>query len=391
MRRVPQKPIPIDSPKRDPMTASRALKNFVFVTGTGWTTPARRRVARMIGTTLADSGLGLVAGNSTGVDKWVAAAFCGERTARNEPIFGAFLQITLGKMRFPLRGGLPLPGFVASPDCQIRVHTLEDWKRQALAHSHAAVLVGGGRGALDLARRFIERGRPVFPLPFMGGLTGNSDFAFREILKTWDTHPVPGLSRSQFLQLAEPWVSGTGPLANLLRGTLAETPDVFISYRRSDAPAAAGRIAHDLEEHFGQRCVFLDIQDIAPSQAWDQSIDGAIASCKAGVIVIGRRWLAADPSDHKPRLFREDDVVRREIDRLIMEKKAVFPVLVEGATLPEASELPQDLRSLLRFQATAIDNAGWQVTMKRLVREVEQVIRNSERRATQERSAQPSR
>jgi formiminotetrahydrofolate cyclodeaminase len=109
------------------------------------------------------------------------------------------------------------------------------------------------------------------------------------------------------------------------------------------------------------------------------------------VIVIGRRWLAADPSDHKPRLFREDDVVRREIDRLIMEKKAVFPVLVEGATLPKASELPQDLRSLLRFQATAIDNAGWQVTMKRLVREVEQVIRNSERRATQERSGQPSR
>jgi hypothetical protein len=76
---------------------------------------------------------------------------------------------------------------------------------------------------------------------------------------------------------------------------------------------------------------------------------------------------------------------------LITEKKAVFPILVEGATLPEASELPEDLRSLLRFQATPIDNAGWQVTMKRLVREVEQVIRNSERRATPERSGQPSR
>jgi hypothetical protein len=364
------------------MTASSAMKNFVFVTGTGWTTPARRRVARMIGTTLADFGLGLVTGDSTGVDKWVAAAFCGQRAARNESISGSFLQITLGKMRFLLRGGLPLRGYVASPDCEISVRTIEDWKRQALARSQAAVMVGGGRGALDMARRFIERGRPVFPLPFMGGLTGNSDFAFREILKTWDSHPVPGLSRSQFLQLAEPWVSGTGPLANLLRGTLAEAPDVFISYRRSDAPAAAGRIAHDLEEHFGQRRVFLDIQDIAPSQAWDQSIEGAIANCKAGVIVIGRRWLAVEPAAGRPRLFGDDDVVRREINQLIMEKKAVFPVLVEGATLPEVSELPEDLRSLLRFQATAIDNAGWQVTMKRLVRQVEQVIRNSESPAT---------
>ena len=360
------------------MTGSGSLKRFVLVIGTGWTSPAKRRVARMIGTTLADAGLGLVSGNSTGVDKWVADAFCGERTARNEPIIGAFLQITLGGMRFFRRGGAPLPGYAAPTECKIRTRTVEDWKHEALARSHAAVMVGGGRGALDIARRFIERGRPVFPLPFMGGLTGNSDFAFREILKTWDSHPVPGLSRSQFLQLAEPWVSGTGPLANLLRGTLAETPDVFISYRRSDAPAAAGRIAHDLAEHFGQRRVFLDIQDIAPSRAWDQSIEGAITRCKAGVIVIGRRWLAADPVDGKPRLFRDDDVVRSEINRLINEKKAVFPVLVESATLPEVSDLPEDMRSLLRRQATSIDNAGWEVTMARLIREVEQVIREAE-------------
>lgn len=128
---------------------------FVLVSGTGWTNAAKRRVARMIGRTLAEAGLGLVTGNSTS-----------------------------------------LPGYAAPAECK-------------------------------------------FPLPFLGGMTGNSDFAFQEILRTWDGHPVPGLSRTQFLRLAEPWVSGTGPLANLLRGTLAETPDIFISYRRSDAPTAA--------------------------------------------------------------------------------------------------------------------------------------------------------
>lgn len=153
-------------------------------------------------------------------------------------------------------------------------------------------MVGGGRGALDIARRIIDLGKPVFPLPFMGGLTGNSDFVFQEILKTWEAHSVPGVSRAQFLQLSEPWVSGTGQLSNLLRGTLAETPDIFISYRRSDAPAAAGRIDNDLSEHFfGGRRVFLDISDIVPGHAWDDSIDEALQASQAGVVVIGRSWM----------------------------------------------------------------------------------------------------
>ena len=55
---------------------------FVLVIGTGWALPAKRRTARMIGTTLAEAGLGLVSGNSTGVDRWVSDAFCGERELR---------------------------------------------------------------------------------------------------------------------------------------------------------------------------------------------------------------------------------------------------------------------------------------------------------------------
>jgi len=353
-------------------------EKFVLVTGTGWTNAAKRRVARMIGTTLAEAGFGLVTGDSTGVDHWVSDAYCAARAERGAPVSGAFVQIALGGMRFFRRGGLPLPGYPAPAACKVPASDVEAWKREALARSDAAVMVGGGRGALDIARRFIERGRPVFPLPFLGGITGNSDFAFQEILKTWEGHPVPGLSRTQFLRLAEPWVSGTGALANLLRGTIAETPDVFISYRRSDAPAAAGRLAHDLAEHFGQRRVFLDIQGIAPSRAWDQSIEGALQRCKAGVIVIGRQWFAPGRDGQVPRLHAKDDVVRTEIAELVRRRKAIFPVLVEGARLPEASELPDPLASLLRFQATAIDNGSWGVTMSLLIREMEAVIQSAD-------------
>ncbi|MBX3682111.1 MAG: hypothetical protein KF731_05515, partial [Thauera sp.] len=67
-----------------------------------------------------------------------------------------------------------------------------------------------------------------------------------------------------------------------------------------------------------------------------------------------------------------------EIRAMLEHRKAVFPVLVEGATLPDAAALPEDLRPLLRFQATSIDNAGWEVTMGRLVREIEQVMREAD-------------
>lgn len=354
-------------------------KKFVLVIGTGWAMPAKRRTARMIGTTLAEAGFGLVTGNSTGIDYWVADAFCAALAQRGEPPQGALRQISLGWARLFERGGLPLPGYSApSDDCVVSVTDVEAWKREAIVRCDAAVMVGGGRGALDIARRVIEQGKPVFPLPFMGGLTGNSDYVFQEILKTWEGHPVPGVSRSQFLRLAEPWVSGTGQLMNLLRGTLADAPDVFISYRRSDAPAAAGRLAHDLAEHFGDRRVFLDISDIAASSAWDESIDGALRACKAGVVVIGRSWMAGSEDGQPPRLQDPADVVRGEIAALIEQRKAIFPVLVEGARLPEESELPADLRTLLRFQATAIDNGGWEATMSLLIRAIESVIRHAE-------------
>lgn len=346
----------------------------VLVVGTSWTNAAKRQAARMIGATLAESGFGLVCGNSSGVDRWVADSYCATLATRGISPEGAFVQIALGATRVFRRGGLPFAGYRAPGPCRVAVSDVEDWKRVAIAHCDAAVMVGGGRGSLDIAMRVIAQGRPIFPLPFLGGLTGNSDEVFRQILRTWEGYPVPGVSRTQFLRLAEPWVVGTGPLRNLLRGTLAEAPDIFVSYRRSDAPAAAGRLASALGEHFGSRRVFLDIQGIAPSHAWDATIEGALAACKAGVVVIGRAWLQPGRDGASARLNDTGDVVRSEIAALIAQRKAIFPVLVEGAPLPEAQHLPDELGALLRFQAVSMGNGDWDSTVALLVREIESAI-----------------
>jgi predicted Rossmann-fold nucleotide-binding protein len=353
----------------------------VLVVGTAWANSAKRQAARMIGATLAECGFGLVCGNASGIDRWVAESYCGTLAERGGRPEGAFLQLALGASRVFRRGGLPFAGYAAPKGCRVAVADMESWKREAIARCDAAVMVGGGHGALDIAMRVIAQGRPIFPLPFLGGLTGNSDEVFRQILRTWDGYPVPGVSRTQFLRLAEPWVVGTGPLRNLLRGTLAEVPDIFISYRRNDAPAAAGRIASALGEHFGARRVFLDIQGIAPSQAWDATIEGALAACKAGVVVIGRSWLGPGHDGTTPRLKDSGDVVRSEIAALLAKRKAIFPVLVESAPLPQAEQLPDDLGALLRFQAISIGNGDWDSTVALLIRVIESHIEHPGRPA----------
>lgn len=354
----------------------------VHVIGTQWTRPSTLRAARMVGTTLAEAGFGLVTGDSTGVDRWTAESYCAERGVRGLPLENAYFQVGLGSKRFLLRGGMPLPGFAAPEACRVTVESYEVWKHEVLRQSDAAVMIGGGWASLEIARRYIERGRPVFPLPMMKDWMSNSDAVFQEILKTWDSYPVPGLSRSQFLRLAEPWVSGTGALANLLRGTLALTPDIFISYRRADASGAAGRLAHDLSEHFGQKRVFMDITGIAPSHAWDDTIVSAIQGCRAGIVVIGGDWLIEDAGSGKPRLHEPNDMVCREIGLLLEEswpRRMIFPVLVENARLPDATDLPEVIKPLLQHQVTAFDNATWDVMLTKLIREIETAILAAER------------
>ena len=234
----------------------------------------------------------------------------------------------------------------------------------------AAVMIGGRSGSLTIARRFIDAGKPVLPIPFAGGESRN---VFHEILRTWADAPVPGLSQTQFLRLDVPWIDATGPLTNLLLGTLADTADIFISYRRADTGMAAGRLRSDLVEHFGARRVFMDMHGIVPSADWRQTIEDAIASCKVAVIVIGPAFLTADARG-KPRILGEEDIVRHELTQLLDAGKRILPVLIDDAELPKPDALPPELHGLLRYRAPRLNNTNWADVMDTMIGAIETSI-----------------
>ena len=321
---------------------------FVLVTGTTYAVNLPRfhtfsRVADMAGRTLARAGLGLLTGSPPGVDRIASESFWAECERLGREPNQAYRQLRLPHFR---RGyWLPGAGFRSPTACIEHLGHTRAWIERAIDLAAAAVMIGGRSGALGIARRFIDAGKPVLPIAFSGGESAN---VFHAILRTWDEAPVPGLSQAQFLRLAVPWINDTGPLAHLLLGTLAETPDIFVSYRRSDTGMAVGRLHADLVDHFGRKRVFLDLHGIVPSAEWRATIDRAIAGCKVGIVVIGPHWLSRE-GDHGARLLHEGDVVRQELTGLLAGGKTILPLLVDGAQLPPEHALPPEVLPLLKL------------------------------------------
>ncbi len=342
------------------------MPKWILVTGSARRadTEAHRR-AHIVGRELARAGFGLVVGTWPGVDVQAADAFLSELRALGKDPAHFFRQVRAPYWK--RRSMLLLryfPRHRGSGASVVNVNNKSEYNIKTAEISDAAILIGGYGGMLLAARSFIAAGKPVFPIPFSGG---DSDRIFQELLRNWHDNPIPGLTRSQVLRLALPWVSGANQLIELLQGTLSETADIFISYRRTDSGAAVGRLQHDLGEYFGARRIFVDETRIEPSAIWRASIEKALSECKVGLIVIGPRWL-------NDKLARDNDVLRWEVSSLLA-KKVTLPILVDDATLPKAAQLPPGLERLPSIQATPINNVTWEVTVAALIKVIEGILR----------------
>ena len=141
---------------------------------------------------------------------------------------------------------------------------------------------------------------------------------------------------------------------------------IFLSYRRADTIAYAGRLADALEARFGKGSVFQDIEAIAPGSNFAEAIDAAIARCAVLVVLIGDGWLSEAAADGARRLDDPGDFVRLEVSSALRAHRPVLPVLVEGAGVPPESALPADLRELARLQAIELSDTRWDYDVGRV-------------------------
>lgn len=142
---------------------------------------------------------------------------------------------------------------------------------------------------------------------------------------------------------------------------------IFISYRRDDSAGYARAIGDALAQRFGAERVFMDVDDIGAGHAFDRAIDDAVGGARVLLVLIGRRWLAVPAGATRPRLEEPDDFVRHEVATGLARGLQVIPLLLDGATMPVETDLPEPLRPLARRQALVIDHARYAADVERLV------------------------
>ncbi len=127
----------------------------------------------------------------------------------------------------------------------------------------------------------------------------------------------------------------------IMSGALQVPSGIFVSYRREDSAYPAGWLFDRLAEHFGRARVFKDDDSIDPGENFAEVIATAVSSCAALVAVIGGLWLTAADEDGRRRLDDPEDFVRVEIETALARGVRVFPVLVNGASMPRSADLPR--------------------------------------------------
>jgi tetratricopeptide (TPR) repeat protein len=148
---------------------------------------------------------------------------------------------------------------------------------------------------------------------------------------------------------------------------------IFISYRRDDTAYPAGWLFDQLADQFGSSRVFKDVDSIRLGDDFVEQISSAVGSCAVLLAVIGVRWLAVT-GDRGRRLDDPEDFVRIEIEAALRRDIRVIPVLVDGAHMPTAADLPPSLEMLTRRQALDLSPSRFHADISHLLRVLEGIV-----------------
>jgi hypothetical protein len=154
-------------------------------------------------------------------------------------------------------------------------------------------------------------------------------------------------------------LAGKRPDLPAYAGSRAPMSSTFVSYRRNDAPAHAGRIYDRLAERLGKDNVYMDLDSTVPGADFADVIERTIAQCDAFIVVIGRDWVSALRASGARHAEGSEDWVRREIAAALARNIRVIPVLVQGANMPSPVELPDDIKGLARRHAIELSETAW--------------------------------
>jgi hypothetical protein len=121
----------------------------------------------------------------------------------------------------------------------------------------------------------------------------------------------------------------------------------------------------------GRDNVFMDIDSIPPGANFRKILKEWVDQCDILLVLIGAEWLgASDARTGLRRLDNPSDFVRIEIAEALARDIPVVPVLIDGAPLPHAAQLPAELKELCDRQAEFIEYRTFDADVERLIKKL---------------------
>jgi len=146
---------------------------------------------------------------------------------------------------------------------------------------------------------------------------------------------------------------------------------VFISYRREITAGEARALYNDLIERLGKNSVFMDVDSIALGRDFRSALQNTLASCDLMLVLIGRNWADIKDEEGRTRLEGPGDFVRLEIEAALKRDIVVMPVLVQGAHMPSAEQLPPEIRDLAYRNGFELSHTRWESDIGEMIRRLD--------------------
>ena len=148
-------------------------------------------------------------------------------------------------------------------------------------------------------------------------------------------------------------------------------PQVLLSFRRSDSIGITARIFDRLTAHYGSDSVFRDLDSVPPGLDFRSHVKEVVRNSNLMLVVVGPEWLATR-SDGSSALDNENDPIRIELETAYQSRLQVIPILVEGAIMPRAHDLPDSIKNFSYHNAMAISSdLDFDYHIERLIRTID--------------------
>jgi formylglycine-generating enzyme required for sulfatase activity len=146
---------------------------------------------------------------------------------------------------------------------------------------------------------------------------------------------------------------------------------IFLNYRRDDSRWPTLSLYNLLAQALPRDQLFMDVEGyIRPGDDFVEVLEEQVSACEVMIVVIGPQWLAL----LEKRLNDPADFVRVEIATALARQITVIPVLVDGASMPGASQLPEPLKALSRRQATRLSHDRFNADGQGLVKVLQESL-----------------